>query len=433
MPQKVVLHVGSPKTGTTFLQQVLWAQRDRARAQGVLLPGSGFQDHYLASVDVRDLSYEPRFPARAIGMWVVLVEEAQGFDGTVLVSHELFAGATAEQALRAVGVCGDAEVHVVVTARDLVRQIPAEWQEHLKHRSAVAFADFVAELRSNGPAAHWFWTAQDCADICRRWGAAVPPERIHVVTVPPRGARPEALWERFAGLLGLDAASFDLAVSRPNRSLRAEPAELLRRVNARLDRRLRVPGAYSETVKETFAQELLAPRGGAPVALSGANQRFAVERSQRMADELRELGVSVVGDLAELVPMLPADEQAEESTSTEHPERAADAVLLNEAVEALSGLLQRLSDERGRAKGRAALDAAQRRTQGQLDEATAAEQRLRDEHEELLARLRTRPWRTVLLASTERRPRLMRLRIRYRRARGLLRRVASRVRRLRRS
>lgn len=411
MPRKVLLHVGSPKTGTTFLQQVLWSQRDLAREQGLLLPLGSFHDHFLASVDVRELSYEPRFPARAIGMWTRLVEEGQTWNGNVLVSHELFAATTAAQAVNAVAAWGDADVHVIVTARDLERQIPAEWQEHLKHRAAVTFSDFVAELRERGPDASWFWTVQDCAAVCRRWGAAVAADNIHLVTVPPRGSRPEALWERFAGLLGLDAGSFELVWSRANSSLRAEQAELLRRVNAQLGDRLRLPGPYPETVKEILAQDVLAGRDGARVALTGSNRDFAVERSVQMVDELRAQGVHVVGDLAELVPSTGAVEPP--GDVTEHPEAIADAVLLGEGVEAISGLLDRLNEARTRARSRREQETAQRATRAELDAITVEHQRLRADHEHLLDDLRTRPLRRALIAMAERRTTLMRLRVAY--------------------
>ena len=39
------------------------------------------------------------------------------------------------------------EIHVVLSARDLVRQIPAEWQENVKHRRTKTYADFLADLR----------------------------------------------------------------------------------------------------------------------------------------------------------------------------------------------------------------------------------------------------------------------------------------------
>lgn len=423
MPHRVFLHVGSPKTGTTFLQHVLWSQRDLARRQGLLLPLGSFQDHFLASVDVRELSYEPRFPARAIGIWTRLAEEGTAWGGNVLVSHELFAATTAAQAVRAVREWGNANVHVVVTARDLERQIPAEWQEHLKHRSAVTFADFVEELRTRGPRASWFWTVQDCADICRRWGAAVPPEKIHVVTVPPRGSRPEALWERFAGLIGLEPETFDLEWSAANLSLRAEQAELLRRVNAQLGQRLPLPGPYPETVKEIFAQEVLAGRDGERVALSGVNRAFAVQRSAQMVDELRDLGVHVVGDLDELVPPAAAPEPG---GATDDPESLAAEVLLDESVEALSDLLVRLSDHRRRAKEFRQQETAQRTTLTELADLTRQHAQLRKEHEELLVNMGIRPLRRAVIAMTERRTTLMRLRVAYWRAMNLARRLKGR-------
>ena len=91
---RVFLHVGSPKTGTTFLQQVLWSQKRRAREQGLLLPLDSFFDHFLASLDVRGLAGRPEHPPHAQGIWRRVVEESRAWaGGTVLVSHELFASA----------------------------------------------------------------------------------------------------------------------------------------------------------------------------------------------------------------------------------------------------------------------------------------------------------------------------------------------------
>ena len=151
MPERVFLHVGSPKTGTTFLQNVMWSGRQVALDHGLLLPLGTFHDHFLASVDLREQSMYEQFPPRAIGIWERLAEEARAWKGDVLVSHELFAGATAEQAATAVRSFGDADVHVIVTARDLERQIPAEWQEHIKHRSTSTFTEFVHDVRTMAP------------------------------------------------------------------------------------------------------------------------------------------------------------------------------------------------------------------------------------------------------------------------------------------
>ena len=344
MAKRVFLHVGSPKSGTTFLQQVLWSHRQLAKDQGLLLPLETFYEHFLASADVRELATEERYPPRAVGIWDRVVDEGNAWDGNVLVSHELFAGATAEQAERAVLAWGTAEVHVIVTARDLERQIPAEWQEHLKHRSSTTFTDFVEDIWSHGARATWFWTVQDYADVCRRWATGVPANRVHVVTVPRRGAAPDVLWRRFAGLLDLGPGWFDLESTRTNPSLRAEQAELLRRINGQLGERLPIPGPYPPTVKEIFAQEVLAGRPGVHVALWPKNRAQAVSCSHDLVEQLRQLDVDVVGDLAELVPA--DDPSAHVGLTTEHPEEIPAEILLAESVEALDEMLDRFSKER---------------------------------------------------------------------------------------
>ena len=67
----------------------------------------------------------------------------------------------------------------------LVRQVP--------HPGAV---------RDSGPKpSMWFWKAQGLPDVLTRWGAGLPPERIHVVTVPQSGAPRDLLWQRYCDRL----------------------------------------------------------------------------------------------------------------------------------------------------------------------------------------------------------------------------------------
>jgi hypothetical protein len=384
--------VGSPKTGTTFLQEVLWSQRRKAAEQGVLLPLEKFADHYLASLDVRGLSGRKEHPARAVGIWGRLVEEARAWPGTTLVSHELFASATAEQAADAIASFGaGTEVHVVLTARDLVRQIPAEWQEHVKHRSTKTLPEFVHDLRQDDEGTSWFWRVQDFGDVVARWGATLPPSRVHVVTVPPAGADPGTLWHRFADLLGLDPDSFDTERSRANTSLGVEQAELLRRVNAGLGDRVQLPGPYPVVVKNVLAHRILAARKGTRLALDGESTQYAVRRSAEIAEQLERLDVHVVGDLGDLVP----DSAAALATAGAdgYPEPAAE-VLLAESVAALAGLLDVMAADRG----------------------------LQRRYEEMVRELRRAPLRFALLRASERRPLLMRARRLRRRGITLLQR-----------
>jgi hypothetical protein len=415
--KRVFLHVGSPKTGSTFLQEVLWSQRAAAEEQGLRLPLTSFFDHFLATVDVRDLAGQERFPERAAGIWELVVQDGLRWPGNVLVSHELLAAATAEQAAHAVQAWGDTDVHIILTARDLARQIPAEWQEHLKHRAAITFTDFIEALKARSREAEWFWLVQDFADVCRRWGGTVPPQNVHVVTVPPRGAPPELLWDRFASLVGLDPHSFDLTLSRANASLKAEQAELLRRVNDRLGERLPMPGSYPGTVKEVFAQMVLQGRPGLTIALDPENTAYAVKRSLELVAELEELGVDVVGDLAELVP---AEASAPSENETQHPETIPDASLLAESIEATSALLTRVSDDLEKAA------TTQRRLQRDLEHTRGELNELRERHERFVRDMLHRPFHHFVVGVSETHPGVMRLRVKYWHVVERLRRVARR-------
>ncbi len=382
-PRRVFLHVGSPKTGTTYLQNLVWAQRDEARAQGLLLPLERFGDHYLASVDVRGQAERPEHPPRAQGIWQRLVAEASAWSGTVLVSHELFGAAPAARAQAAVESFGeDTEVHVVLTARDLVRQITAEWQEHVKHRSSRTLAEFVADVRDDRGRTSWFWRVQDFSGVLRRWGGTLPPDRVHVVTVPPPGAPQETLWVRYATLLGLDPTRFDTEVPRSNTSLGLEQTEFLRRVNAALGDRLPLPGPYPVVAKNLLAHQILAQRPGTRLTLSEADAAYAAEQSAAVAERLGAMGVDVVGDLADLVP---DPERVRAASSAHGYDVPADSVLLDEAVEVTVELLAALSRRR------------------------SAERR----YEELSAELARSPLRFALVRASERRPWLMRARRAY--------------------
>ena len=374
---KIFLHVGSPKTGTTFLQNVLWKQKDLAAAQGLLLPQERFHDHYLASLDVRGLAGRAHHPERAVGMWERVVAEAADTQGNVLVSHELFAAASQEQARQAVDSLADAgEVHVVITVRDLVRQITAEWQEHVKHRSAVTLQEFVTSLRSDRERTSWFWQVQDFADVLERWRADLPADRVHVVTVPPSGSSPGLLWERFAGLLELDPGVFDTEASRSNTSLGVEQSELLRRVNAGLGDRLPIPGPYPAVVKDVLAHRVLTARRGTPLRLTPEDVTFAVEESRAIASRIQDMGVHVVGDLREIVP----DAEVARATAAQDAYAVPnDAALLEESIEAVRGLLVALANRRGQRH-----------------------------YEEMTAELRDAPLRFVARGYLQRHPRLAR-------------------------
>src|SRR3990170_6288332 len=188
---RVFLHVGAPKTGTTFLQNVLWANRGALARQGVLYPGEVPGAHFHAAQDLRGRYFRGHKHPLVAGAWERLARAARNWSGAaVLVSHEILAACDPEEASRAVESLRPHEVHVVYSARDLARQIPAMWQESVKNGRVVPYDRYLQTLQSDNPhrVGRIFWRTQDALDVLDRWGTAVPADRVHVLTVPPRGA-----------------------------------------------------------------------------------------------------------------------------------------------------------------------------------------------------------------------------------------------------
>ncbi|MBI2245450.1 MAG: hypothetical protein HYU55_16445 [Nocardioides sp.] len=310
---RIVIHVGLPKTGTTYLQGLLAGQRDRLLAGGVgyplVRPGAMFH----GAVEVRGSHAKFGLVAGEVaGTWAALCERARAFDGTTVLGHEVLAGATIAQIRAALAPLAGHEVHVVVTARDLGRQATAHWQEEVKLGATWSFAEFERDqLRADtgpdagpdaGGARPHFWHAQDFADCLRRWGSAVGADRAHLVLGPPPGAPPEELWRRFAEAVGIDPALVDAAVPPANPSLGAAEVALLRAVNAELAGRLD-PHTYNRVVKRGYAEGRLAgrpgPRPRTPHELAG----LLTEATQRWVAQVAAAGHPVHGDLADLAPV----------------------------------------------------------------------------------------------------------------------------------
>jgi hypothetical protein len=338
---RVFLHIGEPKTGTTFLQQVMWSNRAGLAAQGVVLPGHHGQDHFRASQDLRGIQKLASDPAGSwTGEWEILARQAAQAaraGKTAVISHELFSAADEEQAGRAVASLAPAEVHIVITVRDMATLLPAEWQETVKHRNARAWEDWLGDVIDTESVAedrrqYWFWRVHDTLAIGRIWSRHVPPERIHVITMAPRGAGTSLLWQRFAALLGVDPGCADISRARPNASLGLAEIEFLRRLNTELP--AEVPDwFYMWNVKEAVAHQALAARpAGGRLVLPADRDAWAKEQAETLIAGLLDSGYDLAGDLDELRPR-----QVTGPVAT--PEGQPAGQLLDAAVQAAAALV----------------------------------------------------------------------------------------------
>lgn len=303
---RVFLHIGEPKTGTTFLQQVMWSNRAELAAQGVVLPGHHPQDHYRASQDLRGIRKLASDPAGSWdGEWDILASQARSAK-TAVISHELFSAADEAQAGRAVAALQPAEVHIVLTVRDMGSLLPAEWQETVKHRSTRQWRDWLGDVIDRESVdtdrrQWWFWKVHDTLAIADIWSRHVPADQLHVVIMPPAGAPRTLLWERFASLLGVDPASADTSRARPNVSLGLPEIEFLRQLNLALPSEI-PDWFYMGNVKETVAHKFGPGRPGGRLVLPPERAAWAAEQAELLIAGLASSKYDVIGDPGELRP-----------------------------------------------------------------------------------------------------------------------------------
>jgi hypothetical protein len=336
---RVYVHVGEPKTGTTFLQDVLWGNRPVLAARGIVLPGYNQRDHIRARRDLRD---EPREASDLAdpwaGEWDVLVGQALRAPVAAVISDELLAACSERQIERAVRSLAPADVHIIVTARALDALLPAEWQETVKCGESLRWEAWLREVIRTASAADRrerseFWAAHDTMAILRLWSRHIPADNMHIITTP-RQRSPQLLWERLASVLGVDPAGIDLSQARSNSSLGYAETEYLRRVNERL--LADVPDwFYTRNVKSILAQDVLrAQPGSHGPALPRDLLGWAAQQAEVLCAGLRDAGVQVAGDLAELL--------ADRDTARLAPGAAEPAEMVDAAVASAVALAAQL-------------------------------------------------------------------------------------------
>ncbi len=302
MAERVLLHVGLMKSGTSFLQEVLRTNQEALREHGVLYPVP-WKRQVQAVRDVIAHGDSNQEPLAEDGPWRSIVSEIRSWPGTAVVSMEFLGPRGPSKSRQIVSELAPAQVDVVISVRDLARTIPAMWQESLQNRGTWTWEEYLAGVRAEnrtdpGPG-RAFWFRQDAPGITETWQGSAGRDHVTVLTVPPAGTPAEVLWERFASLLPIRDVDIDLGV-RTNPSLGLASLLVLRELNRRLD----AAGSpitgwqYERVVKHMLAKRGLVGRRDEPRL--GYDTDWVVERGDRDRERLRALEPLVAGDLEDL-------------------------------------------------------------------------------------------------------------------------------------
>ncbi|MDA2803275.1 hypothetical protein [Nocardiopsis suaedae] len=345
MAQRLVLHIGVQKSGTTFLQRMLEERAGALEPLGVVYPmpeGGGpvrVNAHEAATYGLLGGEYPwvgARRAAAEEAWWQRLREQVRGCPGTAVVSAEALAVVRSDAAQRVIDELGADEVRVVVTARSLGRLLPSSWQQHVRNGRTAGFPRFVSGLaaqRARGwesvekeSDAH-MWRAFGLGRLAGRWASLVGPDRVAVVSNPGSGSG--SLWHRFMEAAGLSEAADRVPAPTEGTTVHggvtAAEAEVLRALNGNLSAQdwAHEEGALlRDRIVDAFrAREERGPRVAVPPRFREQVAAWSAED----IDDLRASGALVVGSLEELA-YTPA-EDPDPPRSTDITEAAGTAAL----------------------------------------------------------------------------------------------------------
>ena len=335
MSRVVYLHVGAPKTGTTYLQDRLALNKASLARHRIHYPLNLHASQFRPALDILQMPWGG-LQQDVDGEWDALMARVRRLSGTVVISHEVLAAARPSQIKRAMVGLEGSEVHLVYSARDLARQIPAEWQEGVKHQRKVAFGRFLTQVQAakRSKSTAWFWRVQSLPDVLSRWTRGLPPERVHLVTVPQPGAPRDLLWERYCRVFGIDPAWAPQESARENVSIGAAETYLLRRLNRRLRQAGLASDEYRRLIREVVVHETMAKRPNmTKVTLPPSAFPWADEVAEEWIEWVQGSGIDVVGDVEDLRPVAPPPHQR-----WVDPDRPRRPEMVDAAVDAMVAL-----------------------------------------------------------------------------------------------
>ena len=168
--------------------------------------------------------------------------------------------------------------------------------------------------------------------MIRIWRNRIGIEHLHVVTVPPPGAPRQELWDRFAGVLGVDPGAAPVVDVPSNPSAGYATAHLLCLVHREASR-AGLSGSQSQRLAVYIASEAASRRAEEPTPpLDEPTLEFAAAWNRDMIRVIDRSKVDVTGSLQDL----PRKPQLSAARSMTPPEDEA-------VVEAARGAAQSLA------------------------------------------------------------------------------------------
>jgi hypothetical protein len=311
--EKLIIHAGFFKTGTTNLQSSLHASRETLLENNILYPvitsGSGGRitgQHRAAwALKGRVWGWENSGGTTIpIKVWKKLAKNVNQYSGTAVLSSEFLSELTDEEVSVMKADLEFKDARIVFTIRPLVKMLPSQYQQSLKYGMRLSYEEWLQRvLQGSAEFVQWrtFWLRHDHPAVIKRWVDNFGAENISLIVADEN--HPEFIYDSFNDLLQLPAHTLKkIESSALNRSMSWEEINLLLALNKKYNKDLGWQN-YSIMVRDGYIKQLT------DSPLTRDHERLltpewaidlAKEITLRNIELLNGMGIEIKGDLESL-------------------------------------------------------------------------------------------------------------------------------------
>ncbi|MBM3690550.1 MAG: hypothetical protein FJW76_00840 [Actinobacteria bacterium] len=313
---QLVLHIGTMKSGTTYLQNGLLSRTEELESTNWLYPmkfapARGAINHERACYGLVG-NHIPWVDAttqkQMQPLWEKLSNEISNTNQNVLLSAEALAAMLEDGIELLLESLPERDIRIVITARDLARVLPSSWQQSVRNGRPFGYQEYferikrAAELPVRESVGSNFWRSYNLTEVINRWQKFFDLGKITFVTVP-QSQNSDSLWKRFITAINLpiDPAEPKFNDKQAHTAITWPEAEVLNELNQKWAKQLKTKKNRNQ-IRRRIVQEGFQARSerGRTIGLTQAWLEFAHSWADQDVAGLVELGVRIHGDINDL-------------------------------------------------------------------------------------------------------------------------------------
>lgn len=305
---RLVIHPGFHKSGTTALQEALHVKRNELPEFGLLYPFPRHKAHHRLAWSLSGKVWGWRNrggSGESPRLWQRSVRAVnRDKSKTILVSSEFFSELNEEKIGKIKTDIKNREINVLFTLRPLAKLLSSSYQQYLKYGLTAEYEEWlhsILDKPGESKLSPTFWRRHFHSEVVNRWANILGADKVTVLIVDE--SRPEFLFSEANRYLALPPGTLSVQESGLNRSMTTEEIALLLEVNRKFPKE-RTWDEYQAFIRNGYIREITDHSIAAPGKEKLLTPKWAVDMANTLGaaskQKLISSGVTIIGDINSL-------------------------------------------------------------------------------------------------------------------------------------